>query len=106
MLFDFIVLSSMLLCSYLVSGHKYSVEYCANYLCSEYVEETSAYLSNRCAGDFADIFAEKATEVYVESISSVSLSTLTILAITMFIISFSIGLFVSKYYPLGREEPI
>lgn len=100
------LMSLLLLATNFVTGHKYSVEFCANYLCSEFVEETSAYLTNRCVGEFADSFIAEATEEYVESISSISLPALVILAGVMFIISFSIGLFVSKYHSVGGEEPI
>lgn len=77
-----------------------SAEYCGSYLCSKYAKEAASYMNDRCLGNFEN-YVNFATEDIsgVKITSGTSVKAILLLSLSIFSISFLIGLCSSVKQP-------
>lgn len=85
-----------------------SASECASYLCSKYSQEATKFIAQGCSGNFEDFVTTKTeTEAIVYSDTSmISIKSLVLLAIMMFVVSFTLGIFVSKLDALPSNSDL
>lgn len=71
---------------------------CGKYLCSKYSNEATKFISQGCTGNFESFVTVKSESesVVYEDTSMISVKSLVLLSIMMFVVSFTLGIFVSK----------
>lgn len=81
-------------------GQDFSLNYCANYLCSKYSREMTEYLSGGCEDSLDSLIKQSEMSVmgkFVDT-NSISVSAAIILALVSFFGAMCVGIVVSKEY--------